>query len=157
MSEASIPVTTRAKGDELKLTAVVERLRTLYKDHPDMLASVYSEQMEWARHYNELIWTIGTILVPVSFAALAINFDKQPEIERFAAFASCGILTFWGLLTEWHRRLWSRCFELTGLIEELWGIREKAVTDADRVKHLLHFRTRFDLGYYLLGASLLAE
>jgi hypothetical protein len=148
-------LSTGESTTEDTLRSVMDQLRTAGKGFPDGLVSLYSEQMEWARHYNELIWMIGTILVPVSFAGLALKFE-DPVIETWTALGSSGILWFWGYLAEWHRRLVSRCFELTGMIEEEWGIRKKAFTAGDRTRHLLYFRTRYDWGYYLRWGLVIA-
>lgn len=102
-----------------ELNALIERLKTVQSNQPDVISGVYSEQMEWARHFNELIWMIGSILVPVSLGGFALTLNNEALV--WTALASSGLLFFWGLLAEWHRRLWTRCFELTGIIEELWG------------------------------------
>lgn len=121
------------------------RVEEVLKKRPDAVTVLYAEQMEWARHFNELIWTIGTILVPASLAGFAI--ELQASTASWTGIASCGLLLFWGLLGSWHRTLWGRAFEVTGLIEEKWGLRP---ADAARRRwHMLYYRSPIDYGYIL--------
>lgn len=145
MSEQNIR--TPEKPVDEKLTEVIKRVNQVQQQSSDAISTVYSEQMEWARHFNELIWTIGSILVPVSLAGFALTLDSETLV--WTALASSGLLFFWGLFAEWHRRLWIRSFELTGIIEEKWGLRISSTDTGERTRHLLYFRTPIDWGFYL--------
>lgn len=140
-------IQTSEKSIHEELTAVINRVNQVQQQSPDAISTVYSEQMEWARHFNELIWTIGSILVPVSLAGFALTLEAETLV--WTALASSGLLFFWGLFAEWHRRLWIRCFELTGIIEQKWGLRISSTDVGERTRHLLYFRTPYDWGFYL--------
>jgi hypothetical protein len=114
------------------------------------LSVVYVQQMEWARHYNQLIWIIGAILLPASLAGLVGKYRSENTQEfDWITYVAIGLssvvaIIAWGLLAEWHRRLWGRAFALTGLIEREWKLRptEAALVDIDR--HLLDFLAPVD-------------
>ena len=125
------------------------------------LGDLYTDQMQWARHFNDLIWKIAAILVPVSFAGFALTFeDKNGELQStalvFTSLGSSGLLLFWCLFAEWHRHLWKRTFTLTGLIEEQWHLRQPSDDRASLRSHLLDFLTPVDYGHYLRWSLLSA-
>lgn len=134
---------------EQQFDEVMRRLETLKASDKDFLATVYSEQMEWARDFNELIWTIGAILIPASLAGLALSFSNEKETLVVIALASSGLLWFWLWFAEWHRKLWRRSFTLAGMIEEQLGLRGPSKKRVEVEKHLLVFLTPTDRGFFL--------
>jgi hypothetical protein len=134
------------------LHVVQERLQS----RPEKLEVLYNQNMEWARHFNGLIWTISSILLPISFAGFAVNFREDTgsinkEALTFVAIASVLLLLFWGLLSSWHRRLWERAFTLTGMIEKIWGYHDQndACTAKTLCRHILADLTPRDKGAWI--------
>lgn len=134
------------KFDE-ELISHISEVRTRLESVHENLPQLYSERMEWARHFNEMVWSIGTIMLPLSFAGFAVDYVESgaassggPSINvvseakevkwtrlGFVAAASIGLLIFWIRLGDWHRRLWVREFVLTDQIEYLWRWRDLPV------------------------------
>ena len=82
------------------LTQYVDTLNT------DEKRAAFAEGNEWARHYNGLIWQIGSILIPLSLGGLTLNFhdEKTDELNRLqlltVAAGSFLLLSLWFLLSE---------------------------------------------------------
>jgi hypothetical protein len=127
------------------------------KKAPDKLCleTVYAEQMGWARHFNELIWTVGSIVIPASLAGLTFDFKNDANVldETTLAMTAIGsslLLLFFLLFAEWHRKLWRRSYALAGLVEVEWGLREKTKQlPADLDRHILSQLTPMDWGLHL--------
>lgn len=98
----------------------------LSKSDTENLRILYSVQSEWIRHYNNMSWGIGAVLVPLSFSGFALTFQSDKNPIFFVAIASIFLLICWQLIISWQRRLWKRCLSLTSIIEEIWDIREKS-------------------------------
>jgi len=100
-----------------------------FKNNQDPLPEVYAAQMEWVRHYNNLIWSIGAIMMPFSFGGLAISYRTDHGDINFilmfsVAIGSMLLMLFWYLFSEWHRKLWSRNLFIANLIEAVWEYRD---------------------------------
>lgn len=150
--EPSAATRERPVADSLSLN--LDAVKRRLKDCPDKLEILYVQQMEWARHFNNLIWAIAGVLIPVSLAGFALSFrgdDGQIDKATLVAtsLASSALLLFWLFLAEWHRRLWRTAFTLTGLIEEVWGYRDSSKRPKQSEKHLLGFLRPIDLGPYI--------
>lgn len=117
------------------------------------LEQIYCDQMEWARHFNELIWHTAAILIPVTFAGIALSYQNNGTLDEATlvttAFGSSIVLAYWALFASWHRRLWQRAFRLAGLIECAWHLRPADQSPEKLHAHLLAHLTPIDWGLYL--------
>jgi len=45
------------------------------------LERIYQEASQWVRLVNTIIWTMGTLLVPISFGLLVVALNKSADFE----------------------------------------------------------------------------
>jgi hypothetical protein len=135
---------------ETQLRQVMSRLNGASED---VLSTVYVDQMKWARHYNEINWRVGAILIPAALAGLVLSFKSDKVLDEMsfvmAAIGSSALLFFFLLISEWHRKLWHRSLTLAGVIEVTWKLKDASTKPAELDQHLLHLLTPTDYGYYL--------
>jgi hypothetical protein len=96
--------TTRLNDDLVKL---LTRYREELKDSNPLLF-VLTQGNDWARHYNGLIWQIGSVILPFAFAGLALDFHNDKGNLKLlqlltVASASIFLLILWFGLSEWLR------------------------------------------------------
>lgn len=45
------------------------------------LETIYQKAGQWVRLVNTIIWTMGTLLVPLSFGLLVVALNKSADFE----------------------------------------------------------------------------
>jgi hypothetical protein len=94
-------------------------------EHPHTnLQEIYYQASEWIRMCNNIIWAMGTFLVPLSIGCIGIAV-QYPEHKYFLAPASVFIFCFWIYVSKLYRASAVSARQVLMGIEREWGIKEE--------------------------------
>ena len=51
------------------------------KPQESAIEKVYLEASQWVRLANQVVWTMGTILIPVSFSFIGFALNRVPSAK----------------------------------------------------------------------------
>ena len=92
--------------------------------HPDSLHEIYYQASEWIRMCNNIIWSMGTFLMPLSVGCIGIAI-QFPSHQFFLAPASLFIFGFWIYVSKLYRASAVSTRQVLMGIEREWGIKEE--------------------------------
>ncbi len=94
------------------------------------IEKVYLEASQWVRLANQIVWTMGTILIPVSFSFIGFALNRVPSAKFeqtgriFLAIGSVLLFSFWVYTSFLYRRSSTIARQVLIRIEKEWGIPE---------------------------------
>ena len=91
--------------------------------HADKLQEIYYQGSEWVRMCNNLIWAMGTFLVPLSIGCVGLA-AQYPQHRFFLAPASVFVFLFWIYVSKLYRASAVDTRKVLMSIEHEWGIKE---------------------------------
>ena len=94
------------------------------------LEKIYAEASQWVRLANTVIWSMGTLLVPISlgFVGLALNkapstgFDKSGKV--LLCIGSIFLFSFWVYASFLYTRTSETARRVLAVIETKWNLPE---------------------------------
>jgi hypothetical protein len=102
----------------LKLNLMSDKFDT------DHLEKIYIEASQWVRMCNSIIWTMGTILVPLSATCVGLALQR-PDRKFFLAPASVFLFALWVYVTSLYRGTAASARQVLMKIEDEWGIKDE--------------------------------
>jgi hypothetical protein len=88
------------------------------------LETIYVEAGQWVRMCNAIIWSMGTILVPISTGCIGLAL-KNPEYKGFLAGASIFLFAVWVYISMLYRKTSTDARNVLMSIEESWSVPEQ--------------------------------
>ena len=95
------------------------------------LDKVYHEASQWVRLVNTIIWSVGTLLVPISFAlvGLALNTSSGAQFTWWGkiilAIGSVFLFSFWVYASRIYKQSTDIARGVLVKIEEKWEVDEE--------------------------------
>lgn len=92
------------------------------------LDKVYQEASQWVRLVNTIIWSMGTLLVPISFGfvGLALNTSSGAQFtgrgKIVLAIGSVFLFSFWVYASRIYKQSTNIAREVLIKIEEKWEV-----------------------------------
>ncbi len=103
-----------------------ERLAKMPEENKPHINVIYEQHMEWARHFDNLIWISFSIIAPLSLAGLTQYDEASPVGLAIIGIGSIVLITGWHLIAEGQRRNWRDRFRVTDAIERHWLLRDQS-------------------------------
>ena len=94
------------------------------ESNTDHLEKIYAEASQWIRMCNSILWTMGTVLVPVSAACIGVALE-HPAQKFFLAPASVFLSAFWVYVSRLYRGTAANARQVLMKIEEEWRIKDE--------------------------------
>lgn len=92
--------------------------------HADNLQEIYYQASEWIRMCNNIIWNMGTFLMPLSIGCIPIVI-QYPKHRFFLAPASIFIFAFWIYVSKLYRASAVSTRHVLMEIEREWGVKQE--------------------------------
>ncbi len=94
------------------------------------LDKVYAEASQWVRFANTVVWSMGALLVPVSFGFVAVALNKSGTQFSQVAKAILGVgsvflFSFWVYASSFYKRSSDVARIVLKKIEEKWNLDEE--------------------------------
>ncbi|HEV7377128.1 MAG TPA: hypothetical protein VGN95_20595 [Pyrinomonadaceae bacterium] len=95
------------------------------------LDKVYAEASQWVRLANTVFWTVGTILVPISFGFVGLALNKSSSTQFtlvgkiFLGIGSVFLFSFWVYASSLYRHTSQKAREVLIKIEREWQVPKK--------------------------------
>lgn len=92
------------------------------------LDKVYQEASQWVRLANTIIWSVGTLLVPISFALVGLALNKSSGAQFtgrgkiILAVGSVFLFSFWVYASRIYKQSTNIAREVLIKIEEEWEV-----------------------------------
>ena len=112
------------------------------------LDKVYQEASQWVRLVNTIIWSMGTLLVPVSFGfvGLALNKSSGAQFEwrgkLILGIGSVFLFSFWVYASLIYKRSTDIARQVLIKIEEKWEVDKEEMSLYKLQEPLLNKRLR---------------
>ena len=94
------------------------------RPHADNLQEIYYQASEWIRMCNNIIWNMGTFLVPLSIGCIPVAI-QYPSHKLFLAPASIFLFAFWIYVSKLYRASAVSTRQVLMGIEREWGVKEE--------------------------------
>ena len=100
----------------------------LEKPQDGVIEKVYSEASHWVRVANQILWTMGTFLVPFSFTLMGLALSDSAPLKFgrtgriFLGVGSVLIFSFWVYVSFLYRHTAAVAREVLTNIEKEWGV-----------------------------------
>jgi hypothetical protein len=88
---------------------------------PESLDKVYAEAGQWLRMCNTLLWSMASILIPISIGCVGLA-QKYPVQKTFLAAASIFRFAFWVYVSNIYKITSAQAREVLMAIEKAWKI-----------------------------------
>lgn len=94
------------------------------------LDKVYQEAGQWIRFANTVVWSMGTLLVPVSFGFVGIVLNNSgtkfsPTGKAILGGGSVFLFSFWVYASSFYKRSSDAAREVLMKIEEKWKVSDE--------------------------------
>lgn len=96
------------------------------KQESNSLEKVYMEASQWVRLANTIFWTVGAILVPISFGFVGLALNKSSSTQFtlagkiFLSIGSVFLFSFWVYASSLYRHTSRQAREVLISIEKRW-------------------------------------
>lgn len=96
-----------------------------YNQHLD---KIYAEASHWVRLANTAIWSMGTLLVPVSFGFVGLALNRSPTTqftffgEVLLCFGSIILFSFWVYASALYTKTSAVARDVLTRIEKEWAV-----------------------------------
>ncbi len=97
------------------------------KSDDKTLERVYQEASQWVRFANTVVWSMGTLLVPVSFGFVGVTLNNSGTKFSLTGKAILGagsifLFSFWVYASSFYKRSSDVARRLLIEIEGIWGL-----------------------------------
>jgi hypothetical protein len=103
------------------------------QDTPDnkTLEKVYQEASQWVRFANTVVWSMGTLLVPISFGFVGVALNNSGFSLIGKAILGAGsvfLFSFWVYASSFYKRSSDAARDVLIKIEEMWELDKREMS-----------------------------